>query len=126
MRVVSQKCNDELVRYCNIPFESTGFIVTKEDDHYKMLAYVYGVGQPYYLGSYKKERHAIFVVEAIGAYETIGAKTVYLPPEKALLDSFECIGAKRLEGEQITAEEASEEVKRLFTTNYWLEGEDNV
>lgn len=126
MRVVSQKCNDELARYCNIPFDSTGFTVTKEDDRYKILAYVYGVGQPYYLGSYKKESHAIFVVEALEAFNLIGAGTVYLPPEEALLDSFECIGAKRLDGEQITAEEASEEVKRIFTTNYWLEGDKLV
>lgn len=126
MRVVSQKNNNELARYCNIPFESTGFIVTKDDEGYRILAYVYGDDSPCYMGKYEKEEHAIFVVEAIGVYETIGTKTVCLPPEKALLDSFECIGAKRLEGEQITAEEASEEVKRLFTTNYWLEGDKLV
>lgn len=126
MRVVSQKSNNELARYCNIPFESTGFTVTKEDCYYKMLAYVCGDGQPYYMGIYEKEEHAIFVVEAFEEFNLIGTGTVYLPPEEALLDSFECIGAKRLDGEQITAEEASEEVKRLFTTNYWLEGDELV
>lgn len=126
MRVVSQKCNDESVRYCNIPFESTGFIVTKEDERCKILAYVYGDGQPYYMGKYEKESHAIFVVEALEVFNLIGTGTVYLPPEEVLLNSFECIGARRLDGEQITAEEANEEVKRLFTTNYWLEGDKFV
>lgn len=126
MRVVSQKCNDELARYCNIPFESTGFIVTKEDCYYKILAYVCGDGQPYYMGEYEKEEHAIFVVEALEAFNLIGTGTVYLPPEEVLLNSFEYVRAKRLDGEQITAEEAREEVKRLFTTNYWLEGDKLV
>lgn len=126
MRVVSQKNNNELERYCNIPFESTGFAVTREDNHYKIIAYTYGDGQPYCLGSYEKESHAIFAVEALEAFNSIGTGTVYLPPEEALLDNLECIGAKRLNGEQITAEEASEEAKRLFTTNYWLEGDKLV
>ena len=124
MRVVSQKCNDELVRYCNIPFESTGFIVTKEDDYYKILAYVYSNEQPYCLGSYKKEEHAIFVLESFEAFNTI-AGTVYLPPEKVLLDSFNAMGKRIIEG-TVTQEEAIEEVKRLFTTNYWLGGKDIV
>lgn len=126
MRVVSQKNNNELARYCNIPFESTGFIVTKDDEGYSILAYVCGDDRPYYMGKYEKEEHAIFVVEVLEAFNLIGTGTVYLPPEEVLLDNFKCIGAKRLDGEQITAEEAREEVKRLFTTNYWLEGDKLV
>ena len=127
MRVVSQKNDSKSNNYVNIPFESTGFIVNRDDDDdYRILAYVYSENAPYYMGEYKKERHAIFVVEAFEAFNSIGTGIVYLQPEEVLLDSLECIGAKRLDGKQITAEEASEEVKKLFTTNYWLEGEDNV
>lgn len=124
MRVVSQKCNDELASYCNIPFENTGFTVTKENDHYKILAYVYGAEQPYHLGSYKKEEYAIFVSESFEAFKTI-AGTVYLPPEKVLLDSFNAVGEGINKG-TATEEEINEEVKRLFTTNYWLGGKNIV
>lgn len=125
MRVVSQKINNELARYCNIPFESTGFIVTKEDYYYKILAYVYSDGQPYYMGKYEKESHAIFVVEALEAFNSIGTGTVYLPPEEVLLESLNKVGESALKG-TMTKESVNEEVKRLFTTNYWLEGDGLV
>lgn len=125
MRVVSQKSNDELARYCNIPFESAGLIITKEDDCYKILAYVCGDSAPYYLGSYEKEEHAIFVVEAIEAFNLIGNKTLYMPPEKVLLESFNKVGESALKGTTIK-EQVIEEVNKLFTTNYWLDGDKLV
>ena len=125
MRVVSQENNNESNNYVNIKFENASFRVICDDGKYKIKAYV--PGSPWlYMGEYEKEEHAIFVVGALEAFNSIGTRTVYLPPEEVLLDSFECIRAKRLDGEQITAEVASEEVKRLFTTNYWLEGDKLV
>ena len=126
MRVVSQKNDSKSNNYVNIPFESTGFIVNRDDDgDYRILAYVYSENAPYYMGEYKKERHAIFVVEAFEAFNSIGTGIVYLPPEEVLLDSFNAVGKGIIEG-TVTQEELNEGVKRLFTTNYWLGGKDIV
>ena len=126
MRVVSQKNDSKSNNYVNIPFESTGFIVNRDDDDYRILAYVYSENTPYYMGEYKKEEHAIFVVGAIEAFNSIGIRVIYLPPEQVLLESIERIGTETLDGKAIMEEEVYKELNKLFTTNYWLEGEKLV
>ena len=120
MRVVSQKSGN----YINIPSDNTSFIIRGESGKYEIDAYVSGSPIMFIMGEYSKEEYAIFALESFEAFKTI-AGTVYLPPEKVLLDSFNAVG-KGINKGTATEEEINEEVKRLFTTNYWLGGKNIV
>lgn len=120
MRVVSQKNGN----YINISFDNTSFVVRGRSNKYEIDAYVPGSSIMFYMGEYSKEEYATFVLESFEAFKTI-AGTVYLPPEKVLLDSFNAVREGINKG-TATKEEINEEVKRLFTTNYWLGGKNIV